>query len=57
MKQKNKGTGKKGEGHPVKWDVSKHYPTNTELEEDLTINTTPKKLLAAVINYNPNKKR
>ena len=53
-KQKAKG---KGEQSPIKWDASKHYPTNTELEEDLTINTTPKKLLAAVINYNPNKKR
>ncbi len=54
MKPKNKG---KGEQSSVKRDASKHYPTHTELEEDLTIDTTPKKLLAAVINYNPNKKR
>ena len=41
----------------VKWDATKHYPTKAELEEDLTIDTTPEKLLAAVINHNPNKKR
>ena len=39
-----------------RWDASKHHPTKSELEKDLSIHdATPEKLARAVSNYDPRK--
>ena len=41
----------------TRWAASKHHPTKSELEKDLSIpDATPEKLARAVANYKPNKR-
>ena len=40
----------------TQWAASKHHPTKSELEKDLSIpDATPEKLARAVANYDPRK--
>ena len=40
----------------TQWAASKHHPTKSELEKDLSIpDATPEKLARAVSNYDPRK--
>ena len=41
----------------TRWAASKHHPTKSELEKDLSIpDATPEKLVRAVANYKSNKR-
>ena len=55
MKEKGR-VYKKTRPRTIRWDASKHHPTKSELEKDLSIpDATPEKLARAVANYYPRK--
>ena len=54
---KDKLNAKPNKARSTQWGASKHHPTKSELEKDLSIpDATPEKLARAVANYTPNKR-
>ena len=54
---KDKRNAKPKKARSTQWGASKHHPTKSELEKDLSIpDATPEKLARAVANYKPNKR-
>ena len=56
MEPKEKRNAKPNKARSTQWAASKHHPTKSELEKDLSIpDATPEKLARAVANYDPRK--